>query len=138
MTSSQERTLAERVLKDGDVISFDATDSKAPTPGSSLGTAEFSFCPQWHRGKIKAVHICPLQQRDQTERWRIDSGYATGFSVQSWTNRGVDIPRPWIWFWCKEHRCMGMRVYVPRNSSQFLVRTGSDVSIYFDHAGVTR
>jgi hypothetical protein len=132
--SSQERTLPVRALKDGDTVSFDATDSKAPTPGSSLGTAEFAFCPQWNRGKLKAVHITPMQQREVSETFVVEGGFSDSFAVSSWTHKGIDAPRPWIWFWCKEHRCMGMRVYVPRNSSRFSVRVSSDIRIDFDGA----
>lgn len=124
--------LALRILKDGDEVSFDATDSKAPTPGSSLGIAEFAFCPEWRRGKLKAVHIRAQQQRDVSERFVVESGVATSFTVSSWTHKGIDAPHPWIWFWCKEHRCMGMRVYVPRNSDHFSVHISSNIGIHFD------
>lgn len=132
--ADEDKTLPERALSDGDVVTFDATDSKAPTPGASLGTAEFAFCPKWVRGKLQAVYICPMQQRDVVERWRVECHGAMDFTVQSWTHKGIQEPRPWLYFWCKEHGCMGMRVYVPRNAGQFSVRTGSGVGIHFDRA----
>jgi len=116
-----------KVLKDGDVVRFDPKDYKAPTPGQSYGTAEFSFCPTWYRGKLKCVYIYHLQQRDVEFYYRIDLPKRTDFRVTNW--RGVSEPRIWIFFHCKDHKCMGMRAYVPRDSNQFVVQMNA---VYFE------
>lgn len=38
---------------------------------------------------------------------------------------------PWLFFWCKEHKCLSFRFYVPRNSTYFTVSTLSNFSIDF-------
>jgi hypothetical protein len=114
-----------RELKDGDEIEFVPFTKQ-------YGIAEFAFCPVWKEGRVRELHIVPLQQPYGTkERWRVECN-AQAFNLDSWTHKGVELCKPWIWFWCEQHDCMGMRVYVPRNSGKFTVRTGSDISIMFD------
>jgi len=120
-------------LTDGDVVTFVAT--------KNYGRAEFAFCPVWKRRKLDALYIYqdryrrfPRKQQDNAEcSYVVRSGYSDGLAVlSSWTHRGVEEPRAWLYWWCREHKCMSFNCYAPANSDRFTVHLGSTMGIYFE------
>ena len=126
--------LIEKVLQTGDVVIFDPCDSKAPSPGQSYGRAEFFICLVWKYAKLKMFFVYPARQRDVKYFYRIECGFSDSFSVQSWTHKGIQKPEVWLHFWCKEHKCPAIKVYVPANSNQFTVQVLSTAGIDFDYS----
>lgn len=117
-----------RELKNGDEVTF-VPHTK------NYGRAEFAFCPVWKRGEVMEVYIYPCQQPDSaTEYWVVKSGFSTSFQVNAWTHKGIDNPWHWIYTWCKEHKCMSFRSYVPNQSNKFTVQVMSTLAIHFDRA----
>jgi hypothetical protein len=113
-------------LTDGGVVEFVSSTYND-------GRAEFTFCPVWKRGKITELFIYPRQQKrkDPAECWHIQCGFSASLTIGSWTHRGIDEPRVWMHFWCKEHKTQSCHVYVPANADCFEVRMGSSLGIYF-------
>lgn len=108
-------------LSGDDVVYFTAFD---PIPGgSNLGRAEFHFCPIWKRGKLQRFFIYPKQQREQKFYYEVETAQSHLFSVGSLTHKGIELPYIWTHYWCPEHKCMTLNVYVPRNSNCFRVCT---------------
>ena len=115
-----------RELKEHDIVKFSARSSQ-------YGNAEFIFCPIFKRGKLKEMFIWPAQQPDVTEFFRILLPYVPqNFGISAWTHKGMDEPRPWMFFWCREHKCVAFRVYVPKQAKCFRVLFGSWFRIIFD------
>lgn len=123
-----------KILKHGERVSFRPIDTTAPTPGESYGRAEFSFCLQWFRGRVKHVHIHHLQQRDVRKHYRVDPKHSTSFAITSWSHQGIFTPDIWMYSHCTEHKCTCMRCYVPTNSDYFEVQELSTTGIYFGHS----
>jgi len=119
-----------KILKEGDIVEFKPKDDVEGR--GNLGHAEFDFCVKWKYGKIKEVLIYPRQQRNIKNYYKIKCGYATEFSIQSWTHKGIDKPDIWRINYCKEHKAINHSVYVPLNSNQFSFRLGSSLDIRFD------
>ena len=115
-----------RELKENDMVRFDASSER-------YGTAEFIFCFVLKRGKLKELFIWPSQQANVTEFFHVALPYAPQqFGVSAWTHKEMDEPRSWMFFWCREHRCVAMRVYVPKQAKCFRVHFGSWFRIIFD------
>ena len=112
-------------LKSGDIVKFKWSTKE-------YGHAEFGFCPVFKRGKLHEMFILPLQQPNAKTAYHISAGYSTSFTLNPLVNGGqlnrADI---WIHSWCKLHKCLSFRAYVPIGSSQFQVSLLSDLGIYF-------
>lgn len=124
----------EKKLVHNSVVYFKPIDIDAPTPGDSLGRAEFIFCPEWHRTRLKKLTICPVQQRDMTYFYTIDCN-AKDLTISSWTHKGISEPHLWRHVWCVEHRCMAIQAYVPPESNYFSVQILTSLMIYFGRVG---
>lgn len=124
----QVKEFKEYILKDGEKVFFKWRDD---TPGgSNVGRAEFTFCPVYKYGKLKEMYIYPVQQRDIDTYYKAVFNYAPlDFSIQSWV--GLEYPKTWLYFWCKQHKCAGFRLYVPTDSKYFEVQFLSNFSINF-------
>lgn len=121
-----KKELTEKVLKDGDVVEFVPMTEK-------YGRAEFIVCATYSRGKFKQLHVYPAQQEDAKHFYTITPAYSPqDWSVSSWTHKGIEEPRAWINWWCKEHKGPACRVYVPKNSTRFQVSVLSNLSLNFD------
>lgn len=121
-----------KILKDGDIVEFDWKDMNPPTPGQSLGRAEFAICYKWKYGKLDDVYITPQQQRNVKFNYKIEGYGADSLSVESYAHKGFDNPKIWIHGWCKEHKCPFFRVYPPANVKHFRISTLSSLCINFD------
>ena len=112
-------------IKDGATISYAwRTDS--------LGKAEFHICPIWKRGKLVEVCIYPAQQEYMHEYWVLRGLHCETLQVMSWSHKGVEEPRIWLFGWCKDHKCMTMSVYVPPFTTHIEISIGSTLDIIFD------
>ena len=84
-----------------------------------LGRAEFLFCPIFKYGRLNRLVIYRLQQ-ESDESYYIDFSELgtkiTSFNFTSWTHKGIDEPNIWLNQWCKEHKTISFRVYVPINT----------------------
>lgn len=121
-----------RMLRHDDVVRFVAIDK---TPGgTNLGRAEFVFCPMWRCGRLERFFIEARQQRDLVDtQYVVETFKGEMFCVQSWTHRGIKEPRVWSSYWCKEHKTIALRVYVPNNANCFTVCTlQSGCGVNFD------
>ena len=84
------------------------------TPGgSNLGHAEFCVCLRFKRGRVSEFWVYPAQQRDTNTAWHYTGG-DIDFSISSYEH--LTDAKVWLYFWCKDHKCPSMRIYVPRYS----------------------
>jgi hypothetical protein len=125
MSTAVAETRSMIELVDGDVRPFVLLTH-------NLGRAEFTFCPVWKRGKVSEVFIYPRQQENIDYFYHVACGYSDSFQVSSWSHKGVENPKIWLHFWCKDHKCMSMHVYPPNSTDRLRVETGSTLSIYFE------
>ena len=79
------------------------------TDGSSLGRAEFSVCLKFRRGVPCEYWVYPVQLR-MNDCWHWSGNY-TDFSISSYD--GLANANAWLFQWCKEHKCITFKVYVP-------------------------
>jgi hypothetical protein len=99
----------------------------------NLGRAEFGVCPVHRRGKLKEIFIYPLQQEDRSYYYKAIVHHADSFQFESYSHKGIDPPRAWIYSWCREHKTISFRIYVPNNSNYFTIMNLITFSIYFDY-----
>lgn len=119
--------MKEIKLKDGDVVKFKPFSSR-------LGRAEFAVCPIYKRGILKKILLYPVQQKDMNLYYSYTFEYKPiSWSISSWGHKNIEHPKIWNHYWCKEHNCLGFRLYVPKESNCFTVSTLSTFSIYFDY-----
>lgn len=127
MTNANATLAAEVIqLAEGNVIYF--------APKHELyGHAEFVFCVEWKRGKIRRVHVTPHQQ-GRKERWCLECAWGpTTFQVGSWEHKGIEVPRMWISGYCRGHKAISYSVYVPLNANVLtLAHVGSGVDFRFE------
>lgn len=98
------------------------------------GIAEFGVCPVYKYGKLVEFHMHSLQQ-EATNHYVYKFDYKPlDWSISSWTHKGMEAPRIWVHFWCKEHKSASFRLYVPAHATHFTVSTYSSFSINFDNA----
>ena len=100
------------VLKGKDKVRFIPSDK-------DYGVAEFLFCPVWKNGKIKELLIYPLQQKNIKHYYKIKCDSSESLSISSWTHLGIEEPKIWLIYYCKEHKTVEFRTYVPKNSNYF-------------------
>jgi hypothetical protein len=116
----------EKLLEDGSIVHFKNSTKE-------YGQAEFGVCPVIKRGKLVDIFIFPLQQKDIENYYRIPVNYKPdSWSISSWTHKGIGDVRIWLFYWCKEHKCQGFRLYVPLESNCFEVSLLTTLSITFD------
>lgn len=113
-----------KILKDGDVVLFEGMTQK-------YGRAEFCICPIYKRGKLKELHITPLQQPNADTNYVIDDIYSDSFQLSSINYN--DPVRAWLHMWCKEHKCPAFRIYVPDGVDRFTIRKLSTLDIIFSY-----
>jgi hypothetical protein len=127
MPEATEASPPTKELTDGDVVHFVPATAR-------LGRAEFTFCSVWKRRKLGALYIYRRQQEatgvGADRSYVVRSGYSNALTVGSWS--GVDEPRIWRHWWCREHKCMGFDCYVPTNSDRFTISTGSSLRVHFE------
>lgn len=112
-------------LKEGDVIKYKDLHE-------SYGKAEFVFCPIFKYGKLKKMLIYPQQQETDIKCYEIECHNQIDFNLQSWTHKGYEVPWTWIYFYCKEHKCVSMRTYVPLGTNTLSFSNISSLSLLFD------
>jgi hypothetical protein len=101
--------MAEIKISSNEFIPFEAMSAR-------YGRAEFVVCPVFKRGKLVVCSIYPRQQPEVKDHW-VWEGKADGLSFTGY--QGLDNPKIWRTFWCKEHRCNSIELYVP-NEAKFL------------------
>lgn len=101
-----------------------------------LGVAEFGVCPIYKYGKLVEFHMFGLQQEERKHYIYKFDYKPTDWSISSWSHRGMEAPRIWMHFWCKEHKSASFRFYVPPNSTHFTVTALSNFSIDFSNETV--
>lgn len=124
-TTTDEKPLKaweEEVLAPGAKVFF-----RAMSP--QYGSAEFEFCHVFKRGKLQTVYVYPKQQEVPNIYYRIDCHGRSEFCIGSWSHKGIDEPRVWRQFYCRDHKGFVMNVYVPKNANHFVVGYGD---IHFD------
>lgn len=80
---------------------------------TDYGRAEFTICPVFRRGKLVKCVIYPRQQ-PKADKFFVWEGQASGLNFQGY--QGLDSPNIWRTFWCKEHGCHSIELYVPTDS----------------------
>jgi hypothetical protein len=90
----------------------------------SHGWAGFTICPIWKRGRIREVFIYPTQQPNAKYYYYIkyNEGWCgldfEGLFIESEKKiNNANITRT---YFCKEHKCMAIKMLVPKQSSSFL------------------
>ena len=81
------------------------------------GMAEFEICPIFKNGKLQKFMIYPKQQENNNVYYEIPAFGQKQFEITSWTQK-TDSLRIWMEFWCKEHKTICHRVYVPNNTDR--------------------
>lgn len=111
---------------------------------NDYGNAEFAFCVRWRRTSITDVWITRQQQVPPTSikgrKARHDWGFfhlpvngaSDMMTIGSWTHKGMDEARVWLHFWCKQHSCVGIRVYPPLQAHSLEVHILSNLGLMFD------
>lgn len=105
-----------RLLKDNECV-------KVVPYSHDLGRHELMLCPIWRPTKngrrIFRFFIDPIQEsKDRGGTYVVECRSET-FSVESWHAGEIAQARPWVHFWCAEHKAMGMRVYIPEGADCF-------------------
>lgn len=101
---------------------------------SNYGRAEFVVCPVFKRGIMRELYIDPKQQPKYFGEWfKVD---LQGIRIKSLSLSGYPVakdPRVWNSFWCKEHKCYSLELYVANNTSSLTVVThfGDNVTLEF-------
>lgn len=117
--------LKEKRLRDGDKVAFVGMHK-------TYGRAEFVVCSKYVRGKLSKLYITPAQQPDMLYKYFIDVKKGTlDWSMRAWTHKSIDTPYIWIHFWCTDHQCPAMRLYVPAKATHFAVSELSNLSLDF-------
>jgi hypothetical protein len=112
-----DQVLTPIAIKDGDYLPFVARTE-------NLGTAEFVICPIWKRNKLVKLHIYPKQQ-ELMDYYYVWEGYGR-HSLQFSGYQGLQDPKIWYSYFCKEHKCLSLRLYVPPESSYIWFTVYSD------------
>lgn len=86
----------------------------------NYGRAEFAICATRKRGAIQQVCIYPKQQDKTDIFYSIDLTDLKLYHI--WlSSYEVDSPNVWQVFWCKDHKCPSINLYVPANSKRLSV-----------------
>lgn len=94
------------------------------------GRAEFEVCAKFIRGKISEVWIYPKQQvSDCYYHYKPLKPYSTAISYSGYD--GLEYPNVWYQYWCKEHKTMCVRLYVPTNAKFLWFHPLSTLTIGF-------
>lgn len=97
------------------------------------GVAEFIVCPVYKYGKLVEFNMFSAQQKaDNHYQYKFDYK-PMDWGISSWIHKGMESPRIWLHFWCKEHKSPSFRFYVPANSTHFSVSTLSNFSVDFSN-----
>jgi len=96
------------------------------------GRTEFTICPIWKRGRLCKLYIYPQQQRDIDYFYSVEVSNCESINPIAWTHRGMENPWVWMYLWCKDHKCMSLRLYVPPNSSKLTIRQLSGCQLVFE------
>lgn len=112
-------------LKDGDVIKYKDIDEK-------YGKMEFVFCPIFKYGKLKQMLIYPQQPIDNVHYYEIECYKQQDFNIMSWTHQGFEHPWTWMHFYCKEHKCLAIRTYVPIGTDTLKINNMSSLTLIFE------
>lgn len=95
------------------------------------GHAEFEICPVFKYGKLKKIFVFRRQQ-ETSECYEIEAQGQKEFQIMTWTHKGFDVPNIWMEFWCKEHKTICHRVYVPKQTDIIVFDNLSTFGIRFD------
>ena len=118
-----------RTIEAGDKIPYVSHTEK-------YGLAEFVICHVFKRGYLKELYITPNQQETNIQYHLI---VPPDFKINTISYGGMypNDPRVWFTFWCKEHKCYALEMYVPDNSNYIEVgyHFGDTVSVDFYGAG---
>lgn len=100
------------------------------------GRAEFTFCPVFKHGKCDTIYIQALQQEREDKFFVLElKDYKINcLHIESWSYKGIEAPRIWRQFWCKEHKCLTNEVYVPPKTSKivFGLNFGNTLTVRFE------
>jgi hypothetical protein len=97
----------------------------------SLGRAEFEICPIFKYGKLKKIRIYPRQQEVDVFCYEIEAEDQEQFRIESWAYKGIESPRIWLEYWCKEDKTICHRVYVPNDTDTIEIEHLSTLIIRF-------
>ena len=90
----------------------------------NLGRAEFTICPIWKRGKLVALYIYPRQQKDICYYYYWEGNGKAFYTISSYG--GLQDPKVWQMFYCKEHKTQSFHLYVPVESKYLWFSVFSD------------
>lgn len=79
-----------------------------------LGCAEFIVCPVFKYRKLVNVYVYPKQQENRNYFY-VWEGEARGLWLTGY--EGLGDPNVWQTFYCKEHKCHSLEMYVPVGSN---------------------
>jgi len=96
------------------------------------GRAEFEIRPIFKYGKLKEFLIYPKQQETNVFYYVIEAQNQREFQISSWTHKGFANPNIWLEFWCKEHKTICHRVYVPKDTNIITFENLRTFNIRFD------
>lgn len=101
------------------------------------GRAEFDFCFQLQRGKLKRVFIMRRQQpAEEVQEYVLPVDYTPlDWSISSWQHEGVELPAIWRGAWCRYHKAFYWAVYVPLGTNQLRIMEASNLRFNFERLG---
>jgi len=100
----------------------------------NYGRAEFVVCPVFKDGILKNLFIYPKQQPKYFGKaFNVD---LEGYEAKSIQYCGYPVladPRIWYSFWCEEHKCYSVELYVADNTKYLKINPhfGDSISLEF-------
>ena len=98
---------------------------------TNYGHAEFELCPVFKHGYLRELYIYPRQQENIDAYYRLEiDGFVTSIGFSCYGGNHTE-PRFWHNVWCKEHKCLCLRFYVPLGYKSFKVNDhfGDNISL---------
>jgi hypothetical protein len=102
---------------------------------SHYGGAEFVICPVFQDGFMRELYITPKQQSDYLGKmFKVDLT-TMGINVLSLNGYPalVNDPNVWLTYWCQEHKCYSLELYVSNGTKLLKIDThfGNTISLNF-------
>ncbi len=83
----------------------------------NYGRAEFVLCPVARRGKIIDLYIT-TQQQEPSASWHLSLRGENYTSIWYSSYGKLEDAKIWMQVWCKEHKALSVKLYVPSGSSR--------------------
>jgi len=105
-------------LHHGDTVKFNSKLENKDDKEHWLGIPMFTLCARYIRGKAHKFYITTSQQRP-ARFFYVDLSYGPDSIFMDYA---TSPPPSSFMGWCKQHKCLWVRVWCPEDTTQFTVR----------------